>query len=339
MTLTRVKLDRFTAFNHLDVELSPGVNVLVGANGTGKTHLMKVCYAACDISKRDTSLGEKLVNVFLPSGRALGRLVRRQRGGGQASLTVFREGCRLDASFSSRSKAGRSANVTGAKLWADSPIESAYIPVKDMLSNAPGFRSLYAAREVHFEEVYADILNRAFLPQIRGRPDAWRQRLLNILRDAVGGNVLHKNEEFFLRHRQGELEFSLLAEGMRKLALLWLLIQNGTLLYGSVLFWDEPETNLNPKMYGVLMNVLLELQRNGIQVFMATHDYVVLKELDLLKGRNDHVAFHSLYHDTETDEIACHTADNYLDIHPNAIGEAFDSLYDREIERTIKGPA
>ena len=46
------------------------------------------------------------------------------------------------------------------------------------------------------------------------------------------------------------LEFTLLAEGMRKLGLIWLLIQNGTLGNSSVLFWDEPETNLNPKLYG-----------------------------------------------------------------------------------------
>ena len=51
MTLTRVRLERFTAFKKLDLALSPGINVLVGENGTGKTHLMKVCYAACDISK------------------------------------------------------------------------------------------------------------------------------------------------------------------------------------------------------------------------------------------------------------------------------------------------
>ena len=46
MSLTRVKLERFTAFENLDLALSPGINVFVGANGTGKTHLMKVCYAA-----------------------------------------------------------------------------------------------------------------------------------------------------------------------------------------------------------------------------------------------------------------------------------------------------
>lgn len=33
MTLTQVKLKRFTAFSDLRVDLSPGINVFVGANG------------------------------------------------------------------------------------------------------------------------------------------------------------------------------------------------------------------------------------------------------------------------------------------------------------------
>ena len=68
MTLTRVRLERFTAFEELDLELSPGINVLVGANGTGKTHLMKVCYAACDVSKTGKGFADKLVRIFMPSG-------------------------------------------------------------------------------------------------------------------------------------------------------------------------------------------------------------------------------------------------------------------------------
>ena len=214
-------------------------------------------------------------------------------------------------------------------------MESVYIPVKEMLSNAPGFRSLYAAREIHFEEIYADILDRAYAPILRGPIEPQRRRLLTIVQNAIDGKVTVKNEEFFLRNRQGNLEFSLLAEGMRKLALLWLLIQNGTLQSGSVLLWDEPETNLNPKLFGPLIDVLLELQRSGVQVFLATHDYVILKELDLRKEDGDNVAFHSLYRDGNTGEIECHTTCNYLDIHPNAIAETFDDLYDREIERTL----
>ena len=46
-TLTRIYLERFTAFERLELELNAGINVFLGSNGTGKTHLLKVAYAAC----------------------------------------------------------------------------------------------------------------------------------------------------------------------------------------------------------------------------------------------------------------------------------------------------
>ena len=351
MTLTRVQLRRFTAFSNLELELCPGINVLVGANGTGKTHLMKVLYAACDSSKADVHFAEKLMRVLLPSGRFLGRLVKRQPGSKRAregkeihglleksvaSVDVYRGDRRLGVRFSNRIKSPNSAyvSVSGADSWKDSPLKSTYIPVKEMLSNAPGFRSLYSEREIHFEEVYADILDRAYIPLLRGKSDALHRRLLARLQKEIDGKVTIKSEEFFLKNKKGTLEFTLLAEGMRKLGLLWLLIQNGTLQNGSVLFWDEPETNLNPKLLGTLIDVLLQLQRAGVQVFLATHDYIILKEIDLRTRDEDAVAFHSLYFD-EAGEIACRTASNYLDIHPNAIADTFTDLYDREIERDL----
>ncbi len=336
MTLTRVKLERVTAFNSLDIDISHGVNVFVGANGTGKTHLMKVCYAACDVSKAGASFAEKLLQVFLPSRQRLGRLVKRQQGSAQGSIEVFRGDRKLRATFTNHAKTARSATITGDKAWAESPIESVYIPVKEMLSNAPGFRSLYAQREIHFEAVYADILDRAYRPVLRGPHDDQRKSLLARLQKAIDGKVTFVREEFFLKNKQGNLEFTLLAEGMRKLGLLWLLIQNGTLRDGSVLFWDEPETNLNPSQFSVLMDILLELHRAGVQVFFATHDYVILKELDLQKRDGDQIAFHSLYR-TDGGEIACRTVKNYLDIDPNAIAEAFAGLYDKEVERSLRG--
>ena len=57
--------------------------------------------------------------------------------------------------------------------------------------------------------------------------------------------------------------------------------------------------------------------------------------MDLRKRADDEVAFHSLYRDDETGEIAFNTSANYLGIHPNAIAEAFEDLYDREIERSL----
>jgi len=336
MRLTKIQCERFTAFEKIAIDFSPGLNVFIGANGTGKTHLMKVAYAACDVSKTGRNFAEKLSGVFLPSARMLGRLIKRCQTSAKGWVEVYREDGKLRASFSNHTMSAEKATVTGATEWGRMPMESAYIPVKEMLSNAPGFRSLYAQREIHFEEIYADILDRAYRPSPRGPMDKARKSLIATLQKAMDGRVVIEGEEFFLNNQQGNLEFTLLAEGMRKLGLLWTLIQNGTLTNGSVLFWDEPETNLNPRMYGTLMDILLELQRSGVQVFLATHDYVILKELDLRKKAEDQIAYHSLYRNGNH-QIACQSTSQYLDIHPNAIAETFDDLYNREVQRSIGG--
>lgn len=222
------------------------MNVFVGENGTGKTHLLKVAYAACDITKTKRSLASKLIDVFLPYERRIGRLVYRTSKSTRAVAEVYRGDTKVRSSFSNHSSVPKSARILGKNAWVENEIESVFIPVKEMLANAPGFRGLYNLREIEFKEVYADILDRAYRPILRGQPDARRKRLLKILQNSIDGKVIREEERFFLKNKQGELEFALLAEGMRKLALLWLLIQNGTLLDGSVLFWDEPEANINP---------------------------------------------------------------------------------------------
>lgn len=337
MPITRIRLEKFTAFEKLDLALSPGINVLIGANGTGKTHLMKAAYAACDVSKTQQPFADKLLRVFLPSQRQMGRLVKRAKGSAKGLLAVESGQSKIQISFSNHATVSDSATVTGAKQWCREPIESVYIPVKEMLSHAPGFRSLYTAREIHFEEMYADIVDRAYRPALRGPMDSARKKLLKILRECMEGSVLVKDEEFFLRSKQGNLEFTLLAEGIRKLGLLWLLIQNGTLLQGSVLLWDEPEANLNPQVVGTVMEILLELQRSGVQVFLATHDYVVLKELDLRAKDSDAVQYHSLYRGRQTGEIQHHSVAEFLQVHPNAIADTFADLYNREVERSLSG--
>ena len=340
MAITRVKLENFTVFESLDLEPSPGINVLVGANGTGKTHLLKVCYAACDVAFTGDPIAAKLTGVFLPSGNPserLERLVNRRSGSETAEVKLLGEESEFNISlpwymFGSTTVKDMSREWIGGSLT-----ECVYIPAKDMLANAPGFRSLYARREVHFEETYLDILDRAYLPALRNPAEFISADALERLEAELGGKVTIHGEEFFLSGEQGEIEFTLLAEGLRKLGLLWLLIRNGSLKPETVLFWDEPETNLNPKLYGVVIDVLLELQRIGVQVFLATHDYVILKELDLQAIEGDKVAFHSLYRSEETGEVACHTTSSFLQIHPNAIAEAFDSIYDRDVRRALGG--
>ena len=341
--LDQIKLERFTAFEQLSLKFSPGLNVFIGENGCGKTHLLKLVYAACDVSTSQKTFAEKINRVFLPSGEQIGRLVKRRSTSSTGSVDVTRtvqadgqdKSLTLRLSLSNHTKAPAKATVSGAhKQWQEHKLTSVYIPVKDMMANAPGFRSLYSLRNIHFEEVYADIIDRAFLGALKGPTDKDRKRLLDILQQSMEGKVISRNEEFFLKSPQGELEFTLLAEGIRKLGLLWVLIQNGTLLDGSVLLWDEPEANLNPKLMRTVVQILIELQRLGVQVFVTTHNYNLLKEFDLQLQPQDRVLFHSLFRDADRNVQAASFA-HYDALQPNAIDDTLAMLADREIRQQM----
>jgi predicted ATP-binding protein involved in virulence len=81
MPLTKLELENFTVFNKIEIPFCEGLNVLVGENGLGKTHVMKIAYAACRASKHDVSFPQKTVMVFRPDQSSIGRLVSREKNG------------------------------------------------------------------------------------------------------------------------------------------------------------------------------------------------------------------------------------------------------------------
>jgi len=128
---------------------------------------------------------------------------------------------------------------------------------------------------------------------------------------------------------------------MRKLGIIQRLMLNASLSPGisGPLIWDEPEANLNPRLMQTLVNILLELSRNGQQIILSTHDYVLLKWFDVLmdKGKDDHVRYHVLYRDTRSKEIKVESTDDYLSISPNAIADTFSDLTKAHAQARLKG--
>ena len=59
-----LRLQNFTVFKDTKFEFVPGVNALVGENGTGKTHLMKALYAAQLKAARQTPINTILADLF-----------------------------------------------------------------------------------------------------------------------------------------------------------------------------------------------------------------------------------------------------------------------------------
>jgi len=341
--ITSLRLQNFTSFERLDLKPSPGINVLIGVNGTGKTHILKVLYAACAVTEgedRDKPFGVKLRNVFSPYNGAIGRLVRRKKASATTQIEVVRfDDIRLRAEFSNHATLVENMRVKNLAAWTRTPLVSAFIPAKEMLALAPGFIAVSARREWSVEEIYTDIIKKAYLPILTGPTGNIRKSLLAALENAIVGKVIVKGQTFFLKNSHGELEFPLLAEGIRKLALVWLLIQNGTLTNGSILFWDEPEANLNPSLMEQVVKVIFKLQELGVQVFLTTHNYVLLKQFDLQTNKGSKIKYISLYRETvagkATGPVVSSESESYSGIAPNDIAGTLDRIYDDEVKRSL----
>lgn len=331
--LTRIKLKNFTAFTNSDIHFSEGINIFIGENGSGKTHIMKALYSACCMidEKETRTFDQKLVGVFRPN--SISRLVHRTQGRTIGKVEVYRREPDDPDDVTDRlisCEISTTGKVTKRRWNENRRNPATYIPVKDMLANAPGFRSLYAQKHIEYEEIYSDIIDRALIPASKGKPASDRRKLLEILSHVISGRVIEKNETFYLKNKAGELEFPLLAEGFRKLGLLYTLITNESLTKGSILFWDEPEANLNPKLAKAVVNVLIVLQRLGVQIFVATHDYVLLKEFEMAAKPNDKICYHALC-PTENNGISHEMSDNISSLSCDPIRQTFDDILNRQL--------
>lgn len=385
--IERIELRNFTVFTGLTFDLSPKINVIIGENGTGKTHLLKAAYGLCAgaplfKNKPDTSddeleaaLTAKFLRLFMPLDDKLGK-IHRQGASEQAYMSaLFAGGQKIAATFFNNSKA---LVVQDRANYEQYQAEAVFIPTKEVLSLVKGMNDNSHDQktvELIFDDGYLD-LAKALMKSGLDDADAkinLDPRLNTIipqLVNLIGGRYQWEKGGFcfqagkyvvkaspkrtkakaaqmyqdstvikFKATKGHQYSSGMTAEGFRKVGILHRLLSNGAIFPGTSgpLFWDEPESNMNPKLMKLLVQILLELSRNGQQVILGTHDYVLLKWLDLLadRGQGDHVRYHSLYHDEDSSEIRIETSDEYCMVSKSAISNSFAELYDEDVKRAL----
>ena len=88
MNLKNAKIENFTVFDKIAINFCDGINIFIGENATGKTHLLKVLYSACRSNRIDTDFGQKIVRTMLPDDFRIARLVNRRQGNHNAKIKV-----------------------------------------------------------------------------------------------------------------------------------------------------------------------------------------------------------------------------------------------------------
>ncbi|MCL2017123.1 MAG: AAA family ATPase [Defluviitaleaceae bacterium] len=210
-----------------------------------------------------------------------------------------------------------------------------YIPEKDILENARGLLPFVMKKDTAFSDIYKNVLISA--QDIPTSEQTETQRSLGEkISNIIGGTVEWVASEgtYYTIKKTGlRVPFLREASGYKKLGYLGIQIASGQLEPGSILFWDEPENSLNPALASQLVDILLELSRSGVQIFIATHNEVFASYFAVNRQNGDNVLFTSLYKDGE--EIKADTSHRFDFLTPNSLTAEPVKLYEKHLEKGL----
>ncbi len=295
--LKSAEFQSFTTVPNGVWQFADGLNIIIGENGLGKSHVLKALYTMLKVqsgrpedlfkSNLEKAYAEKLVRVMRPE--SLGRLVKRKQGRARCEIRLVMKQGKESSEIGFASNAKSQVEVLKAPETAliRSPV---YLPTRELMTLCPWFLNLYDNYHLEFEETWRDTVSLLGAPSVKGPREIRAAQLIAPLEQAMGGKVEMDapSGRFYLRVTgEGSMEMPLVAEGIRKFAMLARLINTGVLLGHGYLFWDEPETNLNPKLIRTLAQCIVHLADQGIQVFIATHSLFLLREFEILLANRD----------------------------------------------------
>jgi len=308
--IKQLRLANFTGFKDNIINFANGINVIIGDNGAGKSNLLRIPYVLSYISNEENRkkihneeptknilqplIASKIVSVYRPE--YLGRLVKRKQGREKCEIDIEYDDRDFDIRFSFASNSRTEVDIEKLpKKFLDKT--SVYIPTRELLTIYPGFVSLYEQYHLEFEETWRDTCISLGAPISKGPREKKINDLIKPLEEAMGGSILLDiNGRFYLSlPGKGKMEITLVAEGIRKIAMLARLIATGQIFELGYLFWDEPESNLNPKYIRTISQTIVDLAENNIQIFLATHSLFFLRELEIILNQRKKLDIKSSY--------------------------------------------
>jgi predicted ATPase len=351
-------VQNFTCFEDVSFEFSTGINLFIGENGTGKTHILKLLYAMLtnDFESFHGHYEESLHKVFKTT--SISELLRDKLldGSGNGSFLIKESGKNFKFKFGhldiSNTDTGEyshdffnfvSMNNNWEPLTSDEPRElkelnsdSLFIPCAEMLSLYPGFISAYNKRENSFDETHYDLALALNANPLKNSSLHEAEALSDIIEKELNIKVMMENDKFYIVFKNDnnrKVAAPLAAEGIKKLGQMIYLIRNGSLTKETILFWDEPEVNLNPKYIRLVADFLMTLARQGVQIFVATHDYLLTHYLSSHAEYQEvtqapSMKFFSFYKTENGTKIE--TANTIAGIQNNVLLDEYSALYDLE---------
>lgn len=287
--INRIELTNYGPLKQVRwADLGP-INLVIGANGTGKSFVLKALYSAIrtleaykrgDVQRNASEiLAEKLHWTF--QADKIGDLVTKGANS-PLKLSCFIDGKQFSYSFG-RDTAKQITTVENRVPPRTS--NSVFLPAKEVLSL---HNIILESREKDmrfgFDDTYFDLAKALGIYTLKGRNYTEFAESRESLEKMFGGKVEYDEAAGKWHFRVGNQRFPMgvTAEGVKKIAILDTLLGNRYLDLQSVIFMDEPEAALHPSALVGLLDIVAMLANRGIQFFLASHSYFVVKKLFLI---------------------------------------------------------
>lgn len=346
------------AHSELSLKDIPSINVIIGKNDTGKTGLLKLLYATVKslevyslkseqsdvVFKKE--LSDKLHDTFMPRKNGLGDLVQKgSREKLDVNITIVGNNGRYKQpiyfSFGERTEKSITTCIEHVEPITNTTINALFVPAKEVLTAFTDIRNI---REnfygVGFDDTYLDLIKALSLETTKGRVANELSKVNKSLEDLFEGKIEQtgqKEQPFIFKKGNQQFAMQQTAEGIKKIGILTTLITNRQLGKGTILFMDEPETALHPDAVRQMVEMLVAMSKAGVQIFLASHSYFVIKQLANCAKRDDlNVCCWNL-----TREIGKPVSNSFYDLidgvlPSNSIIDEALKMYDEEINIDLK---
>ncbi len=330
MGIDRIHIKNFTVFSDFTIDFTKGINLLIGENGVGKTHLLKFLHAYSLAQERK----KEGIHLKVYHVEELELIESNPR---KMDMDELRDSIAAAFGINGKFIEEKFQNTVSEISFSGAPYpKTLFIPAKEMLSHSKGLLAMKKkyGEEMPFDVTLLDIIEKAQAWKMAKVPDI-AKNITPIIEEMIGGEIEVKDDgSFWVKKSNGNMiPFSMEAEGLKRIGLFWQLIMNESINKDAIILWDEPEASINPENIPILVDIMLELQRQGVQIIAATHSYNLLKYFSIKRMETDDVRFFSLFKTENGTGCECKKEYDLLD--HNAIVDGTIKMLEDEIEGVL----
>lgn len=302
------EIKKYRQFESAKFENFSNINLFIGENDTGKTTILKFLYANCSELREIVDNSKKNISIYDSLNKDIMNILSENKdimdilSGNNDNINfnfpnkIIRLGLKsyymhyFECSICNSKNEIITSNENVNDFKYD--YKALFIPAKEILSIMNSITYLRSKGINDFDDSYNDIVF-----EILAEKSINEANFLEVFKnkskyDFYDGKIKmlnNGNKKVVYYRNDGEVyDINFVAEGIKKLGIFPILHNTGNLTKKTVLFIDEPENSLHPKLVREFMRFLVDISKDEVQIFMASHNSFVLNQLSNIAEINNY---------------------------------------------------